>query len=370
MDRVKYHFALDERNRVVSIDQVKSEREESHTYHCIGCGAKMIARMGKVRNWHFAHQANEDHCGSETYLHRLAKHLIREKFEKGPTFIIGYHRETKCSDMGHCPFAKKGECRDQKLETFDLKKYYDTCEEEKPIKGYVADLLLTNSQKPNLDPILIEIQVSHKSTPQKLDSGLRIIEICLRTEEDIERLLSAPSINESPEGINVNFREERTTGFAQFHGFKRESSDPIPLALRYIPRFYLYPNGKAYVTNYDDLNLKSCRCVGNKEIDYSIFEASIDCDYLADPSPFEYGYIAARDNGIQIRNCQLCKYHKSGYDYGSSPIFCCLYKKYNTPEEPEPQYAKECEYYREDKMRIEEIRKTMPPIVVAPNRKL
>ena len=103
-----------------------------------------------------------------------------------------------------------------------------------------------------------------------------------------------------------------------------------------------------------------------KEKENTIFEASIDYDYLGDPSPYEYGYIAARDNGLQIRNCQLCKYHKS---YGSPPIFCCLYKEYGTPRYPKPQYAKECEYYREDKMRIEKIRKTMPPIVVASNQK-
>ena len=36
-----------------------------------------------------------------------------------------------------------------------------------------------------------------------------------------------------------------------------------------------------------------------------------------------------------------------------------------TPENPEPQYARQCEYYREDKAQMDEIRRLMPPIVVA-----
>jgi hypothetical protein len=115
---------------------------------------------------------------------------------------------------------------------------------------------------------------------------------------------------------------------------------------------------------------KSCRDVGTKDNPKAIFEASIDCFYLGDPSPYEYGYSAARMNGIEIKTCQYCKYHRNGFDrpLGLSPIFCCLHKKYGTPEEPEPQHAKNCEYYREDKELLDRILASMPPIVVASNK--
>ena len=364
MAGVKYHYALDEHNRLVSIKQAYLERNEAHTYHCVGCGAGMIARLGEVRNWHFAHRGEEAHCGTETYLHQLAKRRIREKFEKNSSFLVGYYQIVKCSDLGTCPFAKDEECHITKLVKFDLKEFYDTCHEEQPVGDYIADLLLTSSSKPDREPVLIEIQVSHKSTPQKRDSGLRIIEIRLRVEEDIDTLLSAPIV-ENPNARFGQIRDVGTIGFAKFHGFKKKSFLPEPLELRSIQRFYLFRSGKAFVTNMDEF--RSCRRIKSKDNNKAIFEASIDSSYLGDPSPYEFGYMAARQSGIEVKTCLFCKYHRSGYEvgFGLNPIFCCLYKKYGTPENPEPQFAKDCGYYRENKALIERICNSMPPIVVA-----
>ena len=364
MAGVKYNYALNEQGRLVSIKQAYLERDEGHTYHCVGCGAGMIARLGVVRDWHFAHRGDDYYCGTETYLHMVAKSLVKEKFEKDGPFMVGYYRDIKCSDNGTCPFAKDEECHTHKQETFDLKEFYDTCEEEKPVGDYIADLLLTNSSKPDREPVLIEIQVSHKSTPQKRDSGLHIIEIRIRTEEDIAKLLSAPIV-ENPDAKYGQVRDVETIGFAKFHGFKKKSSVSRPLALRSILRFYLFRSGKAFVTNMDEF--KSCRDIWTKDNEKAIFEASIDCFYLGSPSPYEFGYFAARQNGIDVKTCQFCKYHRNGYDrpLGLSPIFCCLYKKYGTPEEPEPQYAQKCGYYREDMDLLKDIQNSMPAIVVA-----
>lgn len=364
MAGVKYHYALDEQNRLVCIDEVTEEDRRTHSYHCLNCGAGMIPRMGEVRSWHFAHRGDDDHCGAETYLHKLAKCLIKEKFDQEGPFEVGYYRYVKCSDQGTCPFAKPEECHVWKLDTFDLKQFYDTCVEEQSVDGYIADLLLTSSEKPDREPVLIEVQVSHKSTDQKIQSDLRIIEIRIKTEEDIKSLLGSPFV-ESPEAKFGHVRDVETIGFAKFHNFKKKASTPEPLEKRSIQRFYLFRSGKAFVTNMDEF--KSCREVHKKDNDKAIFEASIDCFYLDSPSPYEFGYMAAMQNGIQVRTCQFCKYHRSGYEvgFGIDPIFCCLYKKYGTPENPEPQYARQCQYYREDKEQMDEVRRLMPPIVVA-----
>ena len=366
MARVKYHYALDEQDRLVCIDEVGEEDRHAHSYHCLNCGAGMTLRMGEVRSWHFAHRGDEDHCGTETYLHKLAKRMIKEKFDREESFEVGYYRDVECSDQGICPFAKPEECHVWRLDTFDLKQFYDTCDEEQSVDGYIADLLLTSSEKPDREPVLIEIQVSHKSTDQKLQSGLRIIEIRIKTEEDIKSLLRSPIV-ENPEAKFGHVRDVETIGFAKFHNFKKKASSPEPLEKRGIQRFYLFRSGKAFVTNMDEF--KSCREIHKKDNNKAIFEASIDCFYLDSHSPYEFGYMAAMQNGIQVRTCQFCKYHRSGYEvgFGRDPIFCCLYKKYGTPENPEPQYARQCEYYREDKAQMDEIRRLMPPIVVASN---
>lgn len=364
MAGVKYHYALDEQNRLVCIDEVTEEDRRTHSYHCLNCGAGMIPRMGEVRSWHFAHRGDDDHCGTETYLHKLAKRLIKEKFDREGPFEVGYYRDVNCSDQSVCPFAKPEECHARKLDTFDLKQFYDTCVEEQSVDGYIADLLLTSSEKPEREPVLIEIQVSHKSSQQKIESGLRILEIRIKTEEDIKSLLSSPIV-ENPDAHFGYVRDVETIGFAKFHNFKKKASTTEPLEKRSIQRFYLFRSGKAFVTNLDEF--RSCREVHKKDNDKAIFEASIDCFYLSSPSPYEFGYMVAIQNGIQVRTCQFCKYHRSGYEvgFGLDPIFCCLYKKYGTPENPEPQYARQCQYYREDKEQMDEVRRLMPPIVVA-----
>lgn len=252
--------------------------------------------------------------------------MIKEKFDREGAFEVGYYRDVKCSDQDTCPFAKQEECHEWKLDTFDLKQFYDTCIEEQSVDDYIADLLLTSSEKPDREPVLIEIQVSHKSTDQKLQSGLRIIEIGIKTEEDIKSLLSSPIV-ENPDTRFGYIRDIGMIGFAKFHNFKKKASLPEPLEKRDIQRFYLFRSGKAFVTNMDEP--KSCREVHNKDNDKAIFEASIDCFYLNSPSPYEFGYMVAIQNGIQVRTCQFCKYHRSGYEVGLrlDPIFCCLYKK-------------------------------------------
>ena len=176
--------------------------------------------------------------------------------------------------------------------------------------------------------------------------------------------MSSPIV-ENPDTQFGYIRDIETIGFAKFHNFKKKASSPEPLEKRDIQRFYLFRSGKAFVTNMDEP--KSCREVHTKDNDKAIFEASIDCFYLNSPSPYEFGYMAAIQNGIQVRTCQFCKYHRSGYEVGLrlDPIFCCLYKKYGTPENPEPQYAHQCQYYREDKELMDKVSRQMPPIVIA-----
>ena len=223
--------------------------------------------------------------------------------------------------------------------------------------------MLTSSEYPKREPVLIEIQVTHKSTESKRTSGLKIIEIKIESEDDIRNLLSG-TLEESRD----DYLGRRNAGPVKFYGFKDKSVNPRPLENRSIQRFYLFRSGKAFVTNMDEF--KSCRDVWTKDNDKAIFEASIDSDYLGKPSPYDFGYMAARQNGIQVRTCQFCKYHKNGYEvgFGMQPIFCCLYKKYGTPENPEPQYAGECKYYREDRNVIDEISSQMPAIVIAKSK--
>ena len=57
MCTVRYHFAYDEHDSIIDIDNVSSEYRKEHDFHCISCGALMMARLGNEKAHHIL-------CGS------------------------------------------------------------------------------------------------------------------------------------------------------------------------------------------------------------------------------------------------------------------------------------------------------------------
>lgn len=128
-------------------------------------------------------------------------------------------------------------------------------------------------------------------------------------------------------------------------GFKQECRKEILLSKRMLFRFFLYSNGGAYVSNYEDM----LRCDVGKLKSKAILELNMDsdkCSYLGEMNLYEVGLMYAVHEGFKIKNCHLCKYHRVGED---SPIFCCMSKKYGTPREPKQTEASSCRYYTVDK---------------------
>ena len=87
---------------------------------------------------------------------QTCKKNINRKFESGGKFEIEYIQTVRCTDAGTCPFYNEFLCKDDVCKSFDLRKFYDICEEEKSIDGYVADILLSDSTVKYSEPVLIE----------------------------------------------------------------------------------------------------------------------------------------------------------------------------------------------------------------------
>ena len=191
MCTVRYHFAYDENDSIIDIDNVSSEYRKEHDFHCISCGALMTARLGNEKAHHFAHKGGES-CGSETYLHKLAKLMLKRKFDNSQSFVIEYTLRIKCSRNQLCPFYRKERCHDIIMGKYDLKEYYDTCMEEQQVGNYRADLLLTKSTRKDRAPVSIEFYVTHRCAEAKRSSALKIIEIHIRSDNDIRRLMDCP----------------------------------------------------------------------------------------------------------------------------------------------------------------------------------
>lgn len=188
---IKYKYAFDENHNLVNINDVIKEDRRQKKFYCISCGKELIPRLGNIRVKHFAHKSSEEAstCNKETYLHSLGKLLIKNKFDNEKAFNISFLKYCNCHNASQCSSFSPDTCKATYLHTVNLKKYYDKCECEKRIGDFVADVLLS-SAKANVPEILIEIKCTHSCTEQKINSGYRIIEITVETEEELTKIVS------------------------------------------------------------------------------------------------------------------------------------------------------------------------------------
>ena len=187
---IKYKYAWDNDRHIVEISTVNKQLRGNTQYYCISCGKELIPRLGDKNQHHFAHKSSDDtiSCNNETYLHKLAKIKIKEKFDRVDTFIIKLHKNIICSSVKTCEFSQGAKtCCEQQEKIVNLKSYYDTCTIEKQIGNFKADILLENSTRP-IKPLLIEICVTHPCSEEKINSKLPIIEIPVSSEDDIKEI--------------------------------------------------------------------------------------------------------------------------------------------------------------------------------------
>ncbi len=322
MGDVKYRFACDENDTILDITKIDSNYRKEHSFRCIGCGQRMKANFCKNKANYFSH--NGDSCSSETYLHKLAKRIIKERFNKSDSFEIAYRQTEVCDRFQSCCFFEKEICSNIVLKKFNLKDYYTLCEEEKHVKGFIADLLLSNTIRKEDDSILIEICVTHPCTDEKINSGLRIIEISVDSEETI-RKLKYSDISE----INNSIR---------FHGFKREVKNKVPINKRIIQKISLYPNERIDKIPF------GCYC------NYMQIENnnnnSIAEIYVPNFKEFSYAHalVVLRENGMELKNCILCEYYKRYDNHSLIHSNCMNWRR-----------ADKCSNYKENRRMIEKL---------------
>lgn len=176
---VKYLYAIDDSGKLVCI----SEASKGTKYICPECNDEMIPVLGKVREPHFRHKNKE--CSRESYLHKVSKLYYQNLFYNSDKFVVKYYVKTGCNKMDCKIRGNDCETSDYTLRELDLKGLYDTCEIERGDFGYRADVKLSNSKDETTLPLFLEIVFSHRSTIDKLESGIPIIEIDVREQSDL-----------------------------------------------------------------------------------------------------------------------------------------------------------------------------------------
>lgn len=341
---IKYSYCLNENNELVHINSVTKENRYSHTYHCLECGHEMITKLGPEREKHFAHKTKTA-CDGESYLHKLAKRRILEKFMSAENFPLVFMRDVPCQDALQCPCCLDGYCMSKDVAiSSDLKKYrgnlvYDTCQEEVTVEDFRPDLLLTCSKKPEREPVFIEVYKTNKSKESKVTSKYRIVEtLKIKSEADIDDIISRGFI----EGKNC-----KTYNFSPKLPSIKKNDVPID-------RFVLFRSGAATVYRADDYEVL-CGQRNQRVEPNSIRELNmrggIDIwgDLVANNKldAYQTGLVYLRKKGLQFKNCILCKYYK--LNYTGDNYICILYKNLGLQSrKPKQSKAKDCPRYEDN----------------------
>ncbi len=302
---ITYHNAIAQNGQIVHIDDVSKEKRDEHFY-CAGCQSEMIPVLGDVREHHFRHKGKL--CSKETYLHQLGKILLKEKFDTQKEFVIKYYGNLCCNKTENCKLLSIGnniKCNHKVLLSRDLKKDYDTCEVEVTYNGYRADLILYSKEHPNLNPLFIEISVTHDCEQAKIHSDIQIIEIKIDNEED----LSLPLVEEDNMLLQLGndnpYEFYESLPHVRFYNFQRQVDKERPL-----DRFWVSKDEKGYLrgnTKWYDLN---CKKVDNSHRDDSLFEVAIPSEIIHDdgskPDLYSFGMAKAIHAGISVKECSFC----------------------------------------------------------------
>lgn len=340
---VHHRFALNESNLLVEIHDAQ---HMSGLFYCPHCKMEMIMRCGVKNAWHFAHKHME--CEYDKYLHSVAIHRICDWYNRSSEILLLLPINEKCFKFNDCLFYNlKGCVRGALSDPYNLKKWFGSCEKEKYFtkngQNFVADLLCSNNTN-GQDPLFIEICVTHPCEKKKIDSGIRIIELIIENESDIDNIISG----------HIKITENEKNRFYNFQP-KPKIVDSSQISV-FFQKFILFPSMKACICP-----MISCKEVQNRR---GIFEVTIKYDECV-PLFFNFGgfysvaFALASTYVNDLKSCSLCKYQ--AYNEWGNNYICKLYRKFDLDKLCSENNPLNCSYFKRDeiaiKERIEEFKK-------------
>ena len=343
-------YAINTTGKFVDIDSVSNGNKCG--CFCPACKEPLVAKnQGSKRVHHFAHQfGTECDCAFESMLHLLAKEKIRETFLSKSEFWIEFEYKSFCPKYKECYFIRHNECYVSKKQHFDVKRFYDSCEQEIAYDSINrrSDLKIFSSTNPERSPIYLEFCVTHASELEKLHCGSKIIEICITSQEDV-RKVSEHGITESKYCNNDGYNDLGShSQQVSFYGFKNidYENNLISNEIDFV-RYILYKSGKTQCFQ-DYCNCKNLA----KSRPSSLFEICVH-------TPVAFGiYEFVKYIGFQkfrIPNCILCKNYVDSY-YDTDKI-CRLYKYLHIPCDDtfDTSRAKTCRYFTIDHVKMQSV---------------
>ena len=263
----------------------------------------MRPRLGEQRAHCFYHADGHD-CDVESYVHKVGKELLYERF-MADGIPVEYERNERCARFLSCIDRKDWQCeRDGEIKNDVLGKHYDSAEIEKSFGEFRPDVLLTSTKYPDR-PFFLEVCHKHPCSDEKKTSGYPIMEVAVSKVTDLLLIQSVDVFSStSPDcSLNVTFfgiRPELVPAekFMNSNGrsrryypcsdeFKRESSNLL--------RVSFFASGKTFsskVISFDE-----------EHNDKAVFE--ITYNHTSLPRFFRPEELIARKNPL-YRTCEIC----------------------------------------------------------------
>ena len=294
---VQYPYADIGVPELLHISSVTPETRRAYTYICPACHKALRPRLGKKNRHCFFHEKGTS-CDQDRYIHETAIRLLKEKWDSDLPFEITMEVHRECKYYDSCVFHEEGipGCLSCKKVTYDLKQHFNQCVVEKKFGEFIPDLCLIDDSGKH-EPIFIEIWSKHKNSEKKADSAYRIIEIRLKTIEELEELPLHP-ITESGSVTFSHFPKVLTTPTRK---------DGLPLR-----RYTLYAGSlKAFVDE------KNVYCGNYRENHHpkAVFEMVCSQDDIGTAQKFRSLCNAvAIERGYDIRSCYLCRQYGRPYE--------------------------------------------------------
>lgn len=242
-------YAIDSQNNFVYVDNVA--KGLACNCYCPACKERLVAKNGGTKRiHHFAHASGVDCEGAyETMLHQLAKIRVQEAFLNKSEFYIQFKHTSYCSKVKSCRFVRDDNCYTATKKSFNLKKFYDLCEQEVKYDSINrrSDLKLYSSKNHQRPPIYIEFYVTHASDDFKLHNGGKVIEVKINSEKDIDKIVEQGFVESSKYNkINGYFEGISDTNDTTFWNFKAEDYNNTQICHKIeFSRYILYPSGKS-----------------------------------------------------------------------------------------------------------------------------
>lgn len=186
-NRIQFQFAKTVNDEIINI----SEANKSIHYYCLGCSQKVIPIQGGKNKHHYRHYHSD--CNKESYYHIAGKLAFESVWKRRiKTFSplpLTLQRKVQCNNPTCISLLDvEHTCSTLQDARFDLTRLFTdyAVEQRDSTTNLIPDILLFNTQG---HKCYIEICNTHACSQDKLRSGIPIIEISSRDDEDIQYIL-------------------------------------------------------------------------------------------------------------------------------------------------------------------------------------